>query len=71
MIYAKPGSEGSVVSFQAEYGNYIGGEWVPPVKGQYFDNISPKKISTWRLMLPTRQERHGAKLPLLIVRICS
>ncbi|MBJ7553017.1 aldehyde dehydrogenase family protein [Marinomonas spartinae] len=41
MIYAKPGSEGSVVSFQAEYGNYIGGEWVPPVKGQYFDNISP------------------------------
>ncbi|SBS27537.1 Aldehyde dehydrogenase B [Marinomonas spartinae] len=41
MIYAKPGSEGSVVSFQAEYGNYIGGEWVPPVKGQYFDNTSP------------------------------
>lgn len=41
MIYAKPGSDGSVISFQAEYGNYIGGEWVAPVKGQYFDNISP------------------------------
>ncbi|MGR0277780.1 acetaldehyde dehydrogenase ExaC [Marinomonas dokdonensis] len=41
MIYAKPGSEGSVITFQSEYGNFIGGEWVAPVKGQYFDNISP------------------------------
>ncbi|TPE49343.1 aldehyde dehydrogenase [Maribrevibacterium harenarium] len=41
MIYAKPGSEGSVVSFQTQYENFIGGEWVAPVKGQYFDNISP------------------------------
>lgn len=41
MIYAKPGSAGSVVSFQEQYGNFIGGEWVAPVKGQYFDNVSP------------------------------
>ena len=41
MIYAKPGSEGSVITFHSEYGNFIGGEWVAPVKGQYFDNISP------------------------------
>lgn len=41
MIYAKPGSEGSVMSFQAEYGNFIDGQWLAPVKGQYFDNISP------------------------------
>ena len=41
MIYAKPGSAGSVVSFQEQYGNYIGGDWVAPVKGQYFDNVSP------------------------------
>jgi len=41
MIYAKPGSEGSLITFQAEYGNFIGGEWVAPVKGQYFDNVSP------------------------------
>ncbi|RDL43070.1 aldehyde dehydrogenase [Marinomonas piezotolerans] len=41
MIYAKPGSENSVVSFKAQYGNFIGGEWVAPVKGQYFDNVSP------------------------------
>ena len=41
MIYAKPGTSGSPVTFQAEYGNFIGGEWVAPVKGQYFDNVSP------------------------------
>ncbi|MGD7651509.1 aldehyde dehydrogenase family protein, partial [Ralstonia pseudosolanacearum] len=41
MIYANPGDTGSVVSFEKRYGNYIGGEFVPPVNGQYFDNISP------------------------------
>ena len=41
MIYAKPGSEGSVVTFKEQYENFIGGEWVAPVKGQYFDNVSP------------------------------
>ncbi len=41
MIYAQPGQENSVVTFRQVYDNYIGGEWVAPVKGQYFDNISP------------------------------
>ncbi|PWV74152.1 hypothetical protein DER72_11325, partial [Halomonas sp. A11-A] len=41
MIYANPGESGAVVTFEQRYGNYIGGEFVPPVKGQYFDNISP------------------------------
>ncbi|TFH86338.1 aldehyde dehydrogenase, partial [Billgrantia azerbaijanica] len=41
MIYANPGQPGSVVSFDQRYGNYIGGEFVAPVKGQYFDNVSP------------------------------
>jgi aldehyde dehydrogenase len=41
MIYANPGQPGSVVSYQKRYGNYIGGEFVEPVKGQYFENISP------------------------------
>ncbi len=27
--------------FKEKYGNYIGGEWVDPVDGQYFDNITP------------------------------
>ena len=41
MIYANPGSDGALVNFKQQYGNYIGGEWVKPVNGQYFDNISP------------------------------
>lgn len=41
MIYEKPGTAGSVVSFQEQYENFIGGGWVPPVKGEYFDNVSP------------------------------
>ncbi len=41
MIYAAPGQAGSKVTFKKRYGNYIGGKWVAPVKGQYFENISP------------------------------
>jgi aldehyde dehydrogenase len=41
MIYAKPGTEGSVVSYKEQYGNYINGQWVAPVKGEYFTNLSP------------------------------
>lgn len=28
-------------SFKSRYENFIGGKWVAPVKGEYFDNISP------------------------------
>jgi aldehyde dehydrogenase len=41
MIYAKPGTEGAVVSFDSRYENFIGGKWVAPVKGQYFTNTTP------------------------------
>jgi len=27
--------------YKKSYGNYIGGQWVAPVSGDYFDNISP------------------------------
>ncbi|MFF0989021.1 acetaldehyde dehydrogenase ExaC [Kocuria nitroreducens] len=40
-VYAQPGTEGSKVSFKPRYEHWIGGRWVPPVKGQYFENISP------------------------------
>ncbi len=39
MIYAQPGSDNAVVNFKAQYDNFIGGEWVKPVSGEYFDNI--------------------------------
>ncbi|WP_424768485.1 aldehyde dehydrogenase [Paenibacillus sp. sgz302251] len=41
MIYAQPGQNGSKVTFKKRYENFIGGQWVAPVKGQYFDNPSP------------------------------
>ncbi len=39
--YAFPNSDGSIVEFKSRYENFIGGEWVPPVDGNYFDNITP------------------------------
>ncbi|WP_181696611.1 aldehyde dehydrogenase [Nocardia sp. GTS18] len=41
MIYAKPGAEGSIVSYAPRYDNFIDGKWVPPVEGRYFENTSP------------------------------
>ncbi|WP_076538730.1 aldehyde dehydrogenase family protein [Shewanella sp. UCD-KL21] len=41
MIYAAPGEAGSEMSYKSVYQNYIGGQWVEPVNGRYFDNISP------------------------------
>jgi aldehyde dehydrogenase len=29
------------IAIRPQYDNYIGGKWVAPVRGQYFDNISP------------------------------
>ncbi|MDO4929191.1 MAG: aldehyde dehydrogenase family protein [Corynebacterium sp.] len=40
-VYANPGSPGSIISFRECYDNYIGGAWVPPVDGQYLDNLTP------------------------------
>ena len=41
MIYANPNTEGAVINFKEKYENYIGGQWVAPVKGEYFDNVTP------------------------------
>ncbi len=40
-VYAAPGTKGSVADFRPRYGHYIGGEWVDPIKGEYFEDISP------------------------------
>jgi acyl-CoA reductase-like NAD-dependent aldehyde dehydrogenase len=39
--YTRPGTAGSLMSYESRYGNHIGGEWVPPVEGLYFDNPTP------------------------------
>ena len=41
MLYAKPGSADAPLQFKSQYDNFIGGKFVPPVKGDYFDVITP------------------------------
>ena len=41
MIYAAPGAAGAKITYKKQYDNFIGGKWVAPVKGQYFDVITP------------------------------
>ena len=41
MRYADPNTENAKINFKEKYDNFIGGKWVAPVKGEYFDNISP------------------------------
>src|SRR6202140_2675367 len=37
-----PSPHGSLkIAFKTRYGNFIGGQWVAPVKGEYFINITP------------------------------
>jgi len=41
MLYSYPNTDGSQVQFRKKYDNFINGEWLPPVDGEYFDNPSP------------------------------
>ena len=47
MIYAHPGTEGSIVTVKSRYGNYINGDWIAPVKGEYFSNVTPVTGATF------------------------
>lgn len=40
-VYANPGTEGSIANYRKRYDNYIGGDWVAPADGEYFDNMTP------------------------------
>jgi hypothetical protein len=37
-VYARPGAEGSLRTFPSRYVDCIGGEWVAPAAGRYFEN---------------------------------
>jgi aldehyde dehydrogenase len=39
--YAAPGQPGSVVTYETRYDHWIGGEYVKPVRGGYFENPTP------------------------------
>ncbi|MEN4476874.1 aldehyde dehydrogenase family protein, partial [Mycolicibacterium cosmeticum] len=40
-VYARPGAEGALMSFKSRYENFIGGQWVAPAGGRYFENRTP------------------------------
>ncbi|WP_164961993.1 aldehyde dehydrogenase family protein [Rubrivivax sp. JA1026] len=55
MLYALPNTPGAKVQFKAQYDNFIGGKFVPPVEGQYFDVVTPITGKPY-----TRAARSGA-----------
>ena len=40
-VFARPGSAGALMSYESRYENFIGGQWVAPAKGLYFENPTP------------------------------
>ena len=56
MIYAVPGTAGAKIAFKAHYDNFIGGKFVAPVEGAYFDVITPITGKPY-----TQAARSGAK----------
>jgi len=76
MSYQKP-------EFKNQYQNFIGGQWIAPEQGKYFDDISPVdgksshklparevRIST-RLLQPLKKRQpHGRKPRLLNAVSC-
>ena len=41
MLYAAPGTAGAKINYKARYDNFINGQWTAPVKGEYFDVVTP------------------------------
>jgi len=40
-VYAQPGQAGSIVEFRPRYDHWIGGQYVAPSSGEYFENVTP------------------------------
>jgi aldehyde dehydrogenase len=41
MRYERPNTPGAKVQYKSRYENFIGGEFVKPARGNYFENITP------------------------------
>ena len=40
-VFSRPGSADALMGYESRYGNFIGGEWVAPSGGEYFENPTP------------------------------
>lgn len=56
MIYAAPGQPGSKIAYRQRYDNFINGSFTAPVKGEYFDVITPINGTVY-----TQAARSGAE----------
>lgn len=56
MLYASPNTPDAKVEFKRQYDNFINGRFVAPVKGQYFDVVTPISGEVY-----TRAARSGAE----------
>ncbi len=46
-IYQFPNTDGALLDYASRYQNFIGGQWKEPVKGNYFENVSPVTGATF------------------------
>ena len=56
MLYSSPNAAGAKVAYKSQYDNFINGRFVAPVKGQYFDVVTPISGKVY-----TRAARSGAE----------
>ena len=47
MTFPQPGGEGSPITLKTRYDHWIGGEWVAPDNGLYFEDPSPVNGKTF------------------------
>lgn len=40
-VFARPGAAGALMSYESRYENFIGGQWIAPAGGRYFENPTP------------------------------
>ena len=40
-VFSRPGSADALMGYESRYGNFIGGDWVAPSGGEYFENPTP------------------------------
>ena len=62
MLYAMPGQADARIQYKTRYDNFIGGKWVAPVKGDYFDVLTP--ISGSRYTQAARSTAEDVELAL-------
>jgi hypothetical protein len=64
-VFEAPGRVGSPVELASRYENFIGGQWVPPIGGEYSENVTPATGEVFtevpRSTPRTRRRTRGAR----------